>query len=192
MVTVAVSAAGCSKTYVARVDEEREVALTDRWNATDSRLTAEAMVNDMLTFPWMEEFQRTHQGLRPTIVVHTIANNSHEHVPVDLFINDLKREVIRSGKADFIVNDGERESARDEIRDQKTYTSPETRQSLGKEQGANFILSGSIDSIVDQVDNKRVTFFQVDLKLIELETMREVWNGQKKIQKYFKRRRLAF
>ena len=39
------------------------------------------------------------------------------------------------------------------------------------------------DSIVDEAGKKRVTFYQVDMKLINMESNREVWNGQKKIQK---------
>jgi len=40
-----------------------------------------------------------------------------------------------------------------------------------------------INSYVDQLKDKRVTYYQVDLKLIELLTNREVWIGTKKIQK---------
>lgn len=53
----------------------------------------------------------------------------------------------------------------------------------GQENAADFALSGSVNSIVDQVGSDRVTFYQVDMKLIDMESNREVWNGQKKIQK---------
>ena len=49
--------------------------------------------------------------------------------------------------------------------------------------GFDFAISGSINSIVDQVGGDRVTFYQVDMKLIDMANNREVWNGQKKIQK---------
>ena len=62
----------------------------------------------------------------------------------------------------------------------------------GQEQAADFALSGSVNSLVDKVDNKRVTFYQVDLKLIDLESNLEVWNGQKKIQKFQKKSSFGF
>jgi hypothetical protein len=40
-----------------------------------------------------------------------------------------------------------------------------------------------LNSIVDQVGGDRVTFYQVDMKLIDMANNREVWNGQKKIKK---------
>ena len=119
-------------------------------------------------------------------------NKSHEHIAVDTFINDLKRAVIRSGKADFIVSGEERTRTREELKEQDIYASAASRMAMGEEQGANFALSGSINSIVDKLKGTRVTFYQVDLKLINLQTTREVWNGQKKIKKVMKRSRFGF
>jgi len=58
-----------------------------------------------------------------------------------------------------------------------------TAAEFGLEQGAGFALSGTINSIVDSNGEQRVSFYQVDLKLIDMTTNREVWNGQKKIKK---------
>ena len=46
--------------------------------------------------------------------------------------------------------------------------------------------------MVDQLDGKRVTSYQVDLKLTNLQTTREEWNGQKKIKKFQKRSKFGF
>ncbi|MFY0640888.1 MAG: penicillin-binding protein activator LpoB, partial [Bermanella sp.] len=56
-------------------------------------------------------------------------------------------------------------------------------KAMGNETAADFALSGSINSFVDQLDGDRVTTYQVDLKLINMETNEEVWNGQKKLKK---------
>mgnify|MGYP000205166593 FL=1 len=54
---------------------------------------------------------------------------------------------------------------------------------LGQEVGADFMLQGSINTIVDAVSGEQARFYQVDLTLIELGTNRKVWLGQKKIKK---------
>ncbi|MEE3190593.1 MAG: penicillin-binding protein activator LpoB, partial [Pseudomonadota bacterium] len=87
----------------------------------------------------------------------------------------------RSGKADFVVAGEERDAVRDERRDQELNS--RNAKEMGQEDAADFALSGSINSIVDEAGKKRVTFYQVDMKLINMESNREVWNGQKKIQK---------
>ena len=178
---------GCLSTKVSRVDTNTEVALTDRWNDEDSRLVAEEMVADMLSYPWLKRFKKEHPGKEPTITIQRIKNKSHEHISTSTFVNDIKRAVMRSGVAEFIVSGEERERLRAELKQQDTYASENSRMEMGEESGANFALSGSIDSIVDQLGGKRVTFYQVDIKLINLQTTREVWNGQKKIKKVMER-----
>ena len=54
-----VFANGCGKSVeVARVDSGKEIALTDKWNDEDSRLVAEEMINDMLSYPWISQFNQ--------------------------------------------------------------------------------------------------------------------------------------
>jgi uncharacterized protein (TIGR02722 family) len=180
---------GCGSTEVKRVSADKEIALSDRWNATDSRLVAEEMITDMLSFPWASQFELQNDRL-PTIIIQRIANKSHEHIALDTFINDIKRSVIRSGKASFVAGGEEREAVRDERVDQELNAKDAKQQ--GQEKAADFALSGSVNSLVDKVDNERVTFYQVDLKLIDMESNLEVWNGQKKIQKFQKKSSFGF
>ena len=184
---------GCGKSVeVARVDSGKEIALTDKWNDEDSRLVAEEMINDMLNYPWISQFNQRFPGKEPLVTVQRVRNKSHEHVAVDTFVNDIKRAVIRSGKAGFIATLEERQDTRAELADQDMNASADTRMEMGEEDGANFALSGTINSIVDQLDNQRVTYYQVDLKLINLQTAREVWNGSKKIKKFMERKSFSF
>lgn len=183
---------GCASVDVQRIPTEESIDLTDRWNDTDSRLVADEMIGDMLSFPWIQRFQQRTRKTQPTVILQNIFNRSHEHIAVDTFINDLKRAMIRSGKVDFVVAGEERQGVRQERRDQELHSKEGTQAQMGQEQGANFALSGSIDSIVDQVGGKRVTFYQVDLKLIDMTSNREVWNGQKKIKKLQTRSRFGF
>ena len=183
----------CGKSVeVARVDSGKEIALTDKWNDEDSRLVAEEMINDMLSFPWISQFNQRFPGKEPLVTVQRVRNKSHEHIAVDTFVNDIKRAVIRSGKAGFIATLEERQDTRAELADQDMNASADTRMEMGEEDGANFALSGTINSIVDQLDNQRVTYYQVDLKLINLQTAREVWNGSKKIKKFMERKSFSF
>ena len=184
---------GCGKNVeVARVDSGKEIALTDKWNDEDSRLVAEEMINDMLSYSWISQFNQRFPGKEPLVTVQRGRNKSHEHIAVDTFVNDIKRAVIRSGKAGFIATLEERQDTRAELADQDMNASADTRMEMGEEDGANFALSGTINSIVDQLDGQRVTYYQVDLKLINLQTAREVWNGSKKIKKFMERKSFSF
>ncbi|MDE8601580.1 penicillin-binding protein activator LpoB [Marinomonas sp. RSW2] len=173
--------AACSGS-VKRLDTNEDVMLSDRWNDTDSRLVAEEMMGDMLTFPWFRDYNFSNKG-NPTVIVQTIRNKTSEHIPVDTFINDIKRSLLRAGKVDFVVSGAERDEVRSEREEQALNAAPDTVAKFGLEQGAGFALSGTINSIVDSNGDQRVSFYQVDLKLIDMTTNREVWNGQKKLKK---------
>ncbi len=189
---LALFVSGCAAVKVSRMDADKEIALTDKWNDEDSRLVASEMIDDMMSFPWLRRFNKDHPGKEPTIVLQRVRNKSHEHIAVDTFINDIKRAVMRSGLASFIVSGSEREATRRELREQDMNASENSRMEMGEEQGANFALSGTINSMVDQLGGKRVTSYQVDLKLINIQTTREEWNGQKKIKKLQERNKFGF
>lgn len=194
LVTGLLTLTGCGSTKVSRVDTSEEIALTDKWNATDSRLVSEEMIDDMLSFPWISRWQQANPGnnRQPTVTVLSVRNRSHEHIETDTFVKDLRRASLRSGKVDFVAGGEVRDALRQERREQEFNATSATAAKLAAEIGANFALSGSIDSWVDQLKGQRVTNYQVDLVLIEVDTGREVWAGQKKLQKHQKRSKFGF
>ena len=178
-------------TSVTRMDVDKVKDVSGRWNDTDSRLVAEEMIADCLARPWYEN-AHTELGKNPTVIVGSVKNQSSEHISTDTFIEDLQRSLINSGKVAFVASKGERGDVRDERADQDTHSSEETRNANAQETGANFMLSGSINSIIDQEGGKAVVFFQTNLKLLNMKTHQIVWNGQKKIKKYVTRSRATF
>lgn len=179
---LALGLAACGGTKVSRGGVEEAIDVTDQWNATDSRLVAQQMIEDMLSFPWLGRWERNHERM-PRVIVQSVRNKSHEHIPVDTFINDLKRAMLRSERVQFVSGGAAREAVREERKEQDVYATEESRARMGAEEGADFALSGSIHSTVQQAEGTRVTFYQVDLNLIDLTSTEEVWYGQKKIRK---------
>jgi penicillin-binding protein activator len=89
---------GCGhETRVTRVDAGVVTDLSGRWNDTDSRMVAETMVKESLSYPWLNNFSQTKQR-QPVVVVGTVLNRSHEHIDVQTFITDLERELTNSQK----------------------------------------------------------------------------------------------
>jgi len=175
---------GCS-TKVTRVSHDSTIDLSGRWNDTDSRLTAEEMVKDCLNGAWYNKYMVAQKT--PTVIVGEIRNKSHEHIATETFITDIERALINSGKVEFVANKGERDQIRDEKSDQAGNASVETRQMSGEESGAQLMMIGSLNSIVDKEGGKSVVFYQINLELVEIETHKKVWIGDKKIKKFVER-----
>jgi uncharacterized protein (TIGR02722 family) len=174
---------GCSSREVSRIDSKEVVDLSGKWNDTDSRLTAETMVDDVLGRPWLTDFLTT-KGKKPVIIVGDIRNKSSEHIVVDVFVNDIERELINSGKVSFVASKDVREQVREERSDQQDFSSEETMKKFYREVGADFLLSGVINSVEDKFEGKKVILYQVDLELIDMEQNLKVWLGNKKIKKF--------
>jgi uncharacterized protein (TIGR02722 family) len=172
---------GCGQT-VTRVDSDTVTDLSGNWNDTDSRLVADEMIQDALSAGWLTKFNRD-KGKAPTVIVGTIRNLSHEHINTRTFIADMERALINSGEVEFVASAKDREEVRSEVKDQDLNATEESRKAMGQEVGADFMMQGSINSIVDAVDGEQARFYQIDLTLIELGTNRKVWLGQKKIKK---------
>ena len=188
VLALAMSACGTS---VQRMDDKEVKDVSGRWNDTDSRLVAEEMIADSLSRPW---YAAAHSALgkNPTVIVGTVKNQSNEHISVEAFVEDLQRSLINSGKVEFVASKGERGEVRDERLDQDTNSSEETRKAHGQEIGADFMLSGVLNQIVDQEGGKAVVFYQTNLKMLDMKTHKIVWNGQKKIKKFVKRSKASF
>ena len=81
----------------------------------------------------------------------------------------------------------QRGEVRDERADQAVNAEASTAKSNGHEIGADFMLKGQINTIVDEAGNKEVKYYQVDLEMLDMLTNEDVWIGQKKIKKFIKR-----
>lgn len=184
--------AGCGQeTKVTRVDAGVVTDLSGRWNDTDSRMVAEAMVKDALGYPWLGNFTQAKRR-EPVVVVGTILNRSHEHINVQTFVTDLQRELTNSQKVTFVAGKGEREEIREERKEQAIHAREETQKAPGKETGADYIMKGNISTILDEADGTKAVFYQVDLEMVDLENNVKVWFGQKKIKKVVEKKRTIF
>ncbi|QPD03797.1 MAG: Penicillin-binding protein activator LpoB [Candidatus Nitrospira kreftii] len=192
MMTTVLALSGCGhETKVTRVDTGVITDLSGRWNDTDSRMVAEAMVKDALQYPWLGNFEKLTKR-QPVVVVGTVVNSSHEHISVQTFITDLERELTNSQKVTFVAGKGERDEVRTERKEQAIYASEETQKAPGKETGADFMMKGTIATILDEADGTKAVFYQVDLQMIDLESNAKVWYGQKKIKKVVEKKRTVF
>ena len=183
--------AGCATTKVSRLEAEETVDLSARWNDTDSQLTAKEMVQDALSRPWISRFQES-VGKEPMVIVGTVINKSHDHIPTETFTKDLERELTNSGQVFFVASGGERGELREERTQQQTHASEETAKGLGREIAADYMLKGVINSFEESSDGKTYKYFQVTLELIDIEKNVKVWLGDKKIKKLMKRSKMGF
>ncbi|HLW07477.1 MAG TPA: penicillin-binding protein activator LpoB [Marinilabiliaceae bacterium] len=176
---------GCFSHKVERVGIEENIDLSGRWNDSDSRMTAEAMVNQILGDDWISNHtSKTRE--KPVVIVGLVYNKSHEHIDAETFIKDVERSFVKSGRVRLVQAGDKREELRRERGAQQEFASMETAKKWGRELGADYMLNGDINSIVDTYKKERVNYYQINLELTDLETSEIVWIGEKKIRKYIR------
>lgn len=190
-IVISMSIFGCGPSKkVSRIDVDTVTDLSGNWNDTDSRLVAQEMIVDCLNSPWITQHV-TSKNKKPVIIVGSIRNKSSEHIAVKTFVNDIERAFINSGQVTVVASAVDRQELRSEKEDQKIFASPETVKEMGRELGADYMMTGEINTIIDQEGGKKVIFYQVDLTLTNIETNVKVWLGQKKIKKFITRSRYS-
>lgn len=171
---------------VTRIDPAEQIDISGRWNNTDSRLVAEDMTNTILRSNWLTDHLSSKSGQRPVVIVGFVANKSHEHIEAETFVKDVENSFVTTQKVRLVQGGKKREELRAEKADQQTNASASSMKKFGLEQGADYILQGSINSIVDSHKRKKVVYYQTNLELTNIETNEVVWIGEKKIAKYIK------
>lgn len=174
----------CSR-QVQRIETDTTVDLSGRWNDTDARLTAAELVTEIMGRPWLERHM-TKTGDRPVVIVGMVENKSHEHIEAEVFTKELEKAFVQSGRVRLVQGGEKREQIRRERADQQDNASQSTMKQWGLEVGADYMLQGSINSIMDAVNRKKVVYYQIDMTLTDMETSEVVWIGDKKIKKFIK------
>jgi penicillin-binding protein activator len=186
-----VGASACGK-RVTRIDPASVTDLSGRWNDTDSRLVANALIEESLLAPWIARHTAARGGEPPAVIVGAFRNRTLEHIPVNTFIRDLERAMINSGTVRMVSSAAERDEIRAEREDQQDHAAAATRARMAQELGANYMLQGEITAIEDQEGRERVVYYQIDATLTDLESNVRVWAGNHQIKKYITRSRVSW
>ena len=180
--------AGCSSNpSVQRISPDQVTDVSGYWNDTDANQTAQEMIGQMLGDPWLGNFEGANGGKSPTVIVGGITNLSSEHISTSTFIDDIQRQLINSGKVQFVAGKDQRSEVRNERQDQDLNATAQSRSAMGQETGADFMMQGTINTIVDAAGDTSVKYYQVDLRLVNMHNNVISWVGQKKIKKIVQR-----
>lgn len=184
LLMVALLASSCGK-KVSRRGAREVIDLSGKWNDIDSQQVSRAMIKDSLSWPWIDEFRRS-KGKKPVVMAYGVKNRSSEHINTQTFMKDLERAFLKSGRVSVVADRSQRMDLREERADQQAGLTANP-SAIGKELGANFVLTGVLNTIVDQEGGEKVVFYQVNLELINVETNEKVWIGDHKIKKFIEK-----
>jgi len=168
----------CGTTSVNRIESGTQPDLSGNWNAVDVKVVCDALISECLLSPLVDQAIKASGRRKPTVIVGGFRNETDEHINTEIIAATMETTIFNSGKLDFVVPPGAtREALRRERQDQQSFASEETASRLGKEIGADFMLTGTVRIIVDREGNRTVRTYFVTAELTDIETNTRMWIG---------------
>lgn len=167
-------------------DVERENLMNDQWSETDMQAAVKAMVESMVKHPAIAEAKKL-----PTVIVTNLQNKTSEHIDTQNIMDMVRVDLTNSGKVQFVDKE-----AREDISNEYDYqnngmVSDETKKTPGGQVGADFIINGRLDSIVQEVGKDKSVYYKLTLNLTNLKTSVIAWTNYKQIRKVYKKKSIG-
>jgi PBP1b-binding outer membrane lipoprotein LpoB len=166
-----------SNPKVTRVDAGTQIDLSGYWNDTDVRIVCDSLIKACLESPRVSQ-EIARKGRLPVILIGRFSNDSDEHIDPTIISKTMEIAIFNSGKADFVAGGDNREELRTERQDQQGNASESTAAALGNETGADFLLTGSVKTIVDRAGGTSTRTYYVSAEMTSIETNTRLWMDQ--------------
>ncbi len=186
--TVSISACGPRQFVKGQYDENVEDTnlLTDKWSETDMQQAVKDLVASATSHPIIAAAKTP-----PILLVSRLQNKTSEHIDTQSVSDMFTVELMRSGKVTFVDK-----AAREDISEEYEYqdsgmVSRETKKGKGGQVGADLILNGRLDSIVQEVGKDKTVYYKLTMNITNLKTGLIQWTDHKQIRKIYKKKRVG-
>ncbi len=181
------NAMGCATVpKVNRLAVGTDIDLSGNWNDVDARNTAEALISECFASAWLPTFSLQHGGRSPAVRVRGVTNRTDEHIDAEVFIKNIERAMVNSGKVQVLAQEGAEMGAM--AGEQALASSGRQRLDtpvMGRsETGADLVVAVRLAAVIDQIEGQHVRLYQIDFELISPTTGEKAWIGEHKIKKY--------
>ena len=160
--------------------------LNDKWSESDMQNAVRDLVGSATGHYSISSAKRP-----PIVMVTKLQNKTSEHIDTQNVMDMIRVELSRGGRVSFVDK-----SAREDIKDEYEYqnsgmVSRESKKGPGGQIGADFIINGRLDSIVQQAGKDKTVYYKLTLNMTNLKTGIIVWSDYKQIRKKFRKRRVG-
>lgn len=186
----AVALSACGPREFVKGDYDKNVEstnlLTDKWSESDMQNAVKDLVTSAVQHPAISNAKRP-----PIVMVTRLQNKTSEHIDTQSITDMMTVNLMKSGKVTFVDK-----AAREDIAEEYDYqdsgmVNRETKKGKGGQVGADFIMNGRIDSIVQEAGRDKTVYYKLTMNLTNLKTGLIVWTDHKELRKNFQKKRVG-
>ena len=167
-------------------DPKTVALLDDRFSENDMQLIAKKMVSSLET-----SNRVVGQASTPVVMVGKMRNRTSEHIDMKMLSDKVRTSLLNSGKFRFADVENRRDIAEEYEYQQSGYVDPNQAKAPGSQTGAEFLLTGTLTSNVQQVGKDKLVYYKATFQLTDLLTSEIIWTDEKEIRKAYKKRSIG-
>lgn len=166
-------------------DPERVELLDDKFNEADMQQMADTVVRAMVACPYVAKAEKP-----PIVIVERVQNRTEEHVDTKAMTDMIRTSLIKTGKVRF-VNKEERDTISEELDYHASgEVSGPSAKKRGSELGADYIMSGSLMTNIQEVGADKLIYYKLTMNLTSMSTKTIDCTEEKQIRKKYEKNRI--
>ena len=168
-------------------DPSRQNLLDDKWSETDMQVVVKNMVDSLVAHKSINTPKE-----QPIVMVTNLQNKTAEHIDTQSIMDMVRVELTNSGKVAFVDKEARQDISNEYDYQNSGMVNSQTKKGAGGQIGADFIINGRLDQIVQEVGKEKTVYYKVTLNLTNLKTGLISWTNNKQLRKTFKKKTIGF
>jgi penicillin-binding protein activator len=161
--------------------------LSDQFNENDLQLIAKKIVDSLASSQAFSEIQG-----RPVIVVGKMKNSTSEHIDMRSLSDKLEVQLQKTNRFVFMDKSARQEIAEEYEYQGSGYVRPDQAKRPGEQASADYLMTGEISSIIQEVGADKLVYYKMTAKLHNLRTGTITWTDDKELRKKFEKRGVSW
>jgi hypothetical protein len=124
--------------------------------------------------------------------VGKLKNSTSEHIDMRSLGDKIQTALAQTGRFALVDQQARHDIAEEYEYQQSGYVDPNAAKGPGQQVSVDFIMTGDLASIIQEVGNDKLVYYKMTAKLNNVRTGLIEWTDEKQIRKKFERRAVGW
>ncbi|MDY7228580.1 penicillin-binding protein activator LpoB [Hyalangium rubrum] len=163
--------------------------LSDRFNENDLQLIAKKMAESLANSP---RFAQPSPERLPIVLVGKLKNSTSEHIDMRSLGDKIQTALAQTGRFALVDQQSRTDIAEEYEYQQSGYVNPNEAKAPGQQVSVDFLMTGDLASIIQEVGNDKLVYYKMTAKLSNVRSGLIEWTDEKQIRKKFEKRTVGW
>ncbi|WP_342375661.1 penicillin-binding protein activator LpoB [Myxococcus stipitatus] len=164
--------------------------LSDQFNENDLQLIAKKMAESLANSPRFSTPRP--DGSLPIVLVGKLKNSTSEHIDMRSLGDKIQTALAQTGRFAMVDQAARQDIAEEYEYQQSGYVDAKTAKGPGGQVSVDFLMSGDLASIIQEVGRDKLVYYKMTAKLSNVRTGLIEWTDEKQIRKKFEKRGVSW